>query len=124
MEDVRRALAQTGSTATRATPNLQDILLGEEIVRSGVLNDPEVRNELIAQLPPQQQSSEHLEATIRSPQLQQAITSLNEAVLPPDNFHNIATNFGLNPANGTEQLVSYFSLTLLSIDNNWPLVER
>ncbi len=111
MEDVRRALAQTGSTAARATPNLQDILLGEEIVRSGVLNDPEVRNELIAQLPPQQQSSEHLEATIRSPQLQQAITSLNEAVLPPDNFHNIATNFGLNPSNGTEQLVSVIILS-------------
>ena len=100
---LQQALAQ--ANPANRTPALQDILIGEEIVRSGLLNDPQVREELIAQLPPQQQTAEHLEATIRSPQLQQAITSLNDAVTPPENFHTIASNFGLNPQNGTNELV-------------------
>ena len=56
-----------------------------------------VVNELLSQLPVEQRTIEHLEGTIRSPQLQQALTSLSEALLNPENFNNVVRNFNLDP---------------------------
>jgi hypothetical protein len=63
-----------------------------------------VTAELIQQLPAEQQSLEQLESTLRSPQLQQAVGSLNDALRQPENFHGIASNFNLDPAQGSNEV--------------------
>jgi Na+-transporting methylmalonyl-CoA/oxaloacetate decarboxylase gamma subunit len=119
MEDFRRAVSSVPRPPP--TPSLQDILQGEDIIRSGILNDPQgcfvficfyilmfpvfiVSAELIQQMPAEQQAHEQLESTLRSPQLQQAIGSLNDALRHPENFHGIATNFNLDPTQGSSEL--------------------
>lgn len=77
------------------------------------------REELIAQLPPEQQSADQLESTLRSAQLQQAMSSLTHAVSQPENFHGIASNFNLDPSISTEQLVSRTSVFLSSLTHNF-----
>lgn len=84
-------------------PPLQDIVTSEEIVNSGVLDDPAVRSQLVEHLPPGQQSEEFLEENIRSPQFRQAIGSLNDALA--ENFSGVAANVGIDPAPGHSELV-------------------
>jgi hypothetical protein len=87
------------------TPALQDVITGEDIVRSGILNDPEVEAELVPLLPPGQQTSEHLQTTLRSAQLQQSLGSLTGALRNSDNFQSVMSNFQLNPADGHSQMI-------------------
>ncbi len=98
--------APTPATTRAPGPPLQDILTGEEIVRSGILSDPEVQRDLVQHLPSDQQDASYLESTVRSAQFQQSLGSLSHALGQTENFHQIVTNFNLNPAAGTEQLVS------------------
>lgn len=88
-----------------ATPNLQDVFAGEDIVRTGILNDPAVQADLVRHLPAEQQQSENLESTVRSAQFQQSLGSLSSALRNPDNLQSVLSNFGLNPADGHEQLL-------------------
>ena len=50
------------------------------------------------------QTDEELEATLRSPQLRQALGSLS-AALQSDNYNSVLGNFGLDPAAGSEQMM-------------------
>lgn len=88
-----------------ATPALSDIITGEDIVRSGILDDPAVRAELMQHLPESQRTDEHLRRTVRSAQLQQSLGSLTAALRNPDNFQSVMSNFQLNPADGNDQIV-------------------
>jgi len=88
-----------------ATPNLQDILVPEEVLRTGILNDPAVRAELISMLPPEQQTEENLERNLRSPQFQQALGSLTSALRNPDNLQSVMSNFQLDPSAGHQFLL-------------------
>ena len=65
-----------------------------------------VQAELLPHLPPGQQSAEFLESTVRSPQLTQAITALDEA-LQGGNYGAVVSNFGIDPSPGTAALVSH-----------------
>jgi hypothetical protein len=97
---------QTPLTSRRPGPGLQDILTGEEIARSGILNDPEVQQDLLQHLPTEQQNVDQLDPTVRSAQFQQSLGSLSHALSQTENFHQITSNFNLNPAAGQDQLVS------------------
>lgn len=97
----------TGSTTSNLpAPPLQDILTAEEINRSGILNDNAIQQQLISNMPLEQQSADQLDSTLRSPQFQQALGTLSQALRDPSNFQGITSNFQLNPASGTNQLVS------------------
>lgn len=97
-ESLRMAMA--GTTASRQEPlELQDIYQADAVLSSGVLEDEEIRAELISQLPEGQQSQEHLETALRSPQLRDAMRSLSRA-LNPENYASVMANFGLDPGAG------------------------
>jgi hypothetical protein len=99
-ESLRMAMA--GAAAARQEPlELQDIYQADAVLSSGVLEDEEIRAELISQLPEGQQSQEHLETALRSPQLRDAMRSLSRA-LNPENYASVMANFGLDPGAGGE----------------------
>lgn len=101
----RPAVTRPPAPRVPATPNLQEFFSGEDIVRSGILSDPTVQADLVRHLPAEQQRSENLESTVRSAQFQQSLGSLSSALRNPDNLQSVLSNFGLNPADGHEQLL-------------------
>eukprot|EP01031_Cornospumella_fuschlensis_P038473 gene38473-46764_t len=100
IDDLRRAMlgsAATPAPAAAATPALQDVLQPEEVVRSGVLDDPQAQAELLEQLPESQRSAQQLLATVHSPQLRQALSGVSHAVAQdPAHFAAVANNLGLD----------------------------
>lgn len=77
------------------TPPLQEIFTPEAILNTGILNDPEVQQELIEHLPEGQKSADQLETAIRSPQFIQAMGSLSHAISDPVNYQSVVTNFSI-----------------------------
>jgi len=102
IDDIRRAME--GRPATNSTASLSDVLNAEEIIRTGILNDPQVQQELLTSLPAEHQSVEALESTLRSAQLQQAAQSFSHALQQTDNFQSIMSNFQIDPSPGMSQL--------------------
>ena len=51
--------------AQRRTINLTDVIDSDELLRSGVLDRPEVQNELLELLPESQRDSTNLAETVR-----------------------------------------------------------
>eukprot|EP01042_Synura_sphagnicola_P002913 gene2913-3565_t len=104
--------------------SLQQVLSPEAVLSTGVLRDPNgtpvdkdkmdsyraesstftFQAELLPHLPPGQQSAEFLESTVRSPQLTQSITALDEA-LQGGNYGAVVSNFGIDPSPGTAALL-------------------
>lgn len=96
---------QGAAQAQASHPNLEDIVGGEEVIATGILEDPAVREALIQHLPEGQQSEEFLEANIRSSQLRQALGSLS-AALNSDNYNSVLANLGgLDPSPGMQHLM-------------------
>ncbi len=94
-----------GAAQAQAAPNLEDIVIGEDVMASGILQDPAVRAALVQYLPEGQQSEEFLEANIRSSQLRQALGALS-AALNSDNYNSVLANLGgLDPSPGTQHLL-------------------
>eukprot|EP01035_Chromulina_nebulosa_P020221 gene20221-26251_t len=83
---------------------LQEILTSDAIFNSGVLDDPQVRAQIIEQLPEGQRSEEFLEDNIRSPQFQQSLESLSSA-LQSDGGNAVMANIGVDPSPGTNDLL-------------------
>eukprot|EP00595_Chromulina_sp_UTEXLB2642_P001348 CAMPEP_0196762548 /NCGR_PEP_ID=MMETSP1095-20130614/2256_1 /TAXON_ID=96789 ORGANISM="Chromulina nebulosa, Strain UTEXLB2642" /NCGR_SAMPLE_ID=MMETSP1095 /ASSEMBLY_ACC=CAM_ASM_000446 /LENGTH=222 /DNA_ID=CAMNT_0042113783 /DNA_START=448 /DNA_END=1116 /DNA_ORIENTATION=- len=83
---------------------LQEILTSDAIFNSGVLDDPQVRAQIIEQLPESQRSEEFLEDNIRSPQFQQSLESLSNA-LQSDGGNAVMANIGVDPSPGTNDLL-------------------
>lgn len=116
VEDLRRAMQGTPAAApqqplipqtpapARRLPDLQNIVTGEEVVSSGVLDDPQVQQELLQHLPEGQQTVADLHATIRSAQLAQSLGSLSDAVQQGDAFAQIAANLSLDASASNEAL--------------------
>ena len=69
-----------------------------------------VRQELIDQLPEGQRTEADLQDNIRSPQFQQSLDSLSNA-LQSDGGSSLLANIGVEPSAGTSELVS-FALSL------------
>lgn len=84
-------------------PGLEEIMTSEAIITSGILNDPAVRAEAIQHLPEGQQSDAFLEENIRSPQFQQALGALSEALV--QDGATVAGSFGIDPAPGNAELI-------------------
>jgi 26S proteasome regulatory subunit N13 len=75
-----------------------------------LLEHEEVCNRLLELLPEEQRSRQFLEENLRSPQIQQTLRSLTQALLPDDNgnmdgFYSVLANFQLDPAPGQAAMV-------------------
>ncbi|KAL7574086.1 hypothetical protein ACA910_014782 [Epithemia clementina (nom. ined.)] len=71
---------------------------------SSLLEHDDVRQRLLRLLPEQQQSLQYLEDNLRSPQVQQTLRTLTQALLPDDagnmdGFYSVLANFNLNTNN-------------------------
>jgi len=88
----------------RSVP-LTEVINADEVLRSGLLADPAVQEQLIPLLAEGQQTPEQLEAIMHSPQLRSSLGSLTGA-LQTDNFNSIMSNFGLDPSRGMEALAA------------------
>eukprot|EP00611_Tribonema_gayanum_P008041 TRINITY_DN1750_c0_g2_i2.p2 TRINITY_DN1750_c0_g2~~TRINITY_DN1750_c0_g2_i2.p2 ORF type:complete len:136 (-),score=44.75 TRINITY_DN1750_c0_g2_i2:31-438(-) len=79
---------------------LTEVLSADDVLATGILNDPQVVEELSRLVPEEQPGGADVEVgeTLRSPQLQQALASLTHA-LQSDNFNSIMSNFGLDANN-------------------------
>lgn len=82
---------------------LQEIASGEEIMRTELLANDDIRQRLIQFLPEGHQTEEELHTTIHSPQLQQALTQLS-AALQSENINSVFANFNLDAAAGAAAL--------------------
>ncbi|CAJ1958720.1 unnamed protein product [Cylindrotheca closterium] len=95
-------------TQPQASPaGLQDVVSSDAI--NSLLENEDVRNRLIQELPEEQRTAEHLEENLRSPQVQQTLRSLTAALMPDDNgnmdgYHSVLANFQLDAADGQQAL--------------------
>lgn len=108
LSDLQGAMAalQTRQTSPNP-PGLHDIVTPDAI--SDLLANEQVRNRLLQELPEGQRTVEHLEANLRSPQVQQTLRSLTSALIPDDNgsmegYHSVLANFQLDAAAGQRTL--------------------
>mmetsp|Transcript_13873 Transcript_13873/g.26610 ORF Transcript_13873/g.26610 Transcript_13873/m.26610 type:complete len:390 (+) Transcript_13873:21-1190(+) len=78
---------------------------------SSLLENEGARERLMALLPEEQRSAEYLEENLRSPQVQQTLRALTQALLPDDagnmdSFYSVLANFSLDPADGQQAMAS------------------
>lgn len=76
---------------------------------SSVLEHEDARERLMQLLPEEQRTNEFLEENLRSPQVQQTLRALTQALLPDesgnmDSFYSVLANFSLDPADGQEAM--------------------
>ncbi len=107
--DLQRAMMNLAGMAQQqqqqqAVP-LTEVVNADEVLRSGMLRDPAVQEQLVPLLAEGQQTPEQLEAIMRSPQLRSTLASLTGA-LQTDNFNSIMSNFGLDASRGMEALAA------------------
>lgn len=95
-------LAQ-GMTPRAELMSLPEIATADEIMRSGILEDEAIQQQLIALLPEGLQNPGELHASVHSPQFQQALTALT-AALRSEQYNSIFANFGLDISAGAEAL--------------------
>jgi hypothetical protein len=86
---------------------LQEIVTTDAIV--SLMQNEDVRQRLLQELPEEQRSEEFLEENLRSPQVQQTLRSLTMALMPDDNgsmdgYNSVLANFQLDPADGQAAL--------------------
>lgn len=112
LEDLQGAMAgmvqQQHHQSSTAGPSLSEVVTPGAI--SGILENEQACQRLIALLPEAQQSREFLEENLRSPQVQQTLRSLTQALLPDDSgnldgFYSVLANFSLDPADANDALV-------------------
>lgn len=103
--DLQAAMMGISTGARRGTP-LELVLSADDVLSSGVLDDPQVQERLLPLLPEEQRNPSELRSLVRSPQFQQALGSLSSALHNPDNFNSVFANFGLNPTAGASAMAS------------------
>jgi len=116
-----------GLQTQQASPaGLQDVVSADAI--KDLLENEDVRNRLIQELPEGQRTAEHLEENLRSPQVQQTLRSLTAALMPDDNgsmdgYHSVLANFQLDAADGQQALTqsnnpiqAFLDCVLASVD--------
>jgi len=86
-------LAQGGAGAAQ-TP-LTDTVTADGVLETQILEDPDVVAKLVALLPAGQQTKEMLVENLRSPQVRQALGSLQSAIAG-DSFNDVLANFQLD----------------------------
>jgi len=110
LADLQGAMAGLATTtpAPIATP-LSEVVTPASI--TSLLLDDAVKNRLLEFLPEQQRSLEHLEENLRSPQVQQTLRSLTQALVPDEDgslegYNSVLANFQLDPKDGKAALAS------------------
>ena len=78
---------------------------------SSLMENEQARERLMALLPEEQRSAEYLEENLRSPQVQQTLRALTQALLPDDSgnmdsFYSVLANFSLDPADGQDAMAA------------------
>ena len=117
LADLQGAMAGLGPMTTPATssaPRTQIIPLTELVTPTAMdslLQNDAAKNRLLEFLPPDQRDMAHLEDNLKSPQVQQTLQALSQALLPDelgtlDGYHSIIANFQLDPKDGEEALRS------------------
>jgi hypothetical protein len=111
LADLQGAMAQVAATTTSSssTSRTREASLAQIITPAAIatlLEDESVCNRLIPLLPPEQQSREHLQENLSSPQVQQTLRSLTAAIVPDDTgsldgLASVLANFQLPSANLT-----------------------
>lgn len=101
------------ATATAPRVSLYDQLKSDVIISSGIFEDEAIRTRLLSYLPaesaaaattPEAQAT-LLRETIHSPQFQQAVEVLSDALLEGSNYTSILSSFGIDPSPGMAKLM-------------------
>jgi UCH-binding domain/Proteasome complex subunit Rpn13 ubiquitin receptor len=101
---------QQQQSAASAGPPLNE-LITSDAVTAILESDDSVKQRLIALLPEGQQTEEFLAENLRSPQVQQTLRTLTQALLPEENgdlsgYASVIANFNLDAADGQQSLAS------------------
>ncbi|GKY94798.1 hypothetical protein MPSEU_000445000 [Mayamaea pseudoterrestris] len=83
LADLQGAMAQVNNASTSRGPSLDNLVSPAAI--TSLLQDADASARLLELLPPGQQTMEHLEENLRSPQVQSTLRTLTMAVLPDAN---------------------------------------
>jgi len=109
LSSILQSMAQQQQQQQERGPKLSDVLAVDEIVKTGVLADPTVQEQLLQFLPaeeradPSRSNEQVLASVLRSPQFKQAVTSFAVALKqgmhggPQGQLANLLRTFGLNP---------------------------
>ncbi len=109
LSSILQSMAQQQQQQQERGPKLNDVLAVDEIVKTGVLADPAVQEQLLQFLPaeeradPSRSNEQVLASVLRSPQFRQAVTSFAVALKqgmhggPQGQLANLLRSFGLNP---------------------------
>ena len=110
LADLQGAMAgiQSQQAASQPVP-LTEVVTPAAI--TSLMENEQARERLIALLPEEQRSNEYLEENLRSPQVQQTLRALTQALLPDgdgnmDSFYSVLANFSLDPADGQEAMAA------------------
>lgn len=101
--------AADSAAASGPGPELSQVVTPAAI--TALLQNEQAKERLIQFLPEDQRTAEHLEENLRSPQVQQTLRSLTQALLPDDTgnqdgFYSVLANFSLDPADGQAAMLS------------------
>lgn len=108
LQGAMQGLQTTTTTASTPTP-LSEVVTPAAV--ASLLEDEEAKNRLLELLPEEQRSMEHLEENLRSPQIQQTLRALTQALVPDDvgsleGYHSVIANFQLDPKDGEAALAA------------------
>ncbi len=110
LSDLQGAMAGLATTSPssqgQAGPPLNQIVTADAITDSGILENEEIKNKLIALLPEGQRTEEKLMENLRSPQVAQCLKSLTAALNEDASFNSILANFQLDPKDGAAAMAS------------------
>jgi len=106
--------AAPAPVAAAQRTSLYDQLRSDTIVSSGIFEDPAIRERLLTYLPAESAAAAStpeaqvalLRETIHSPQFQQAVEVLGDALAEGSNYTAILTGFGIDPAPGMTKLMA------------------
>lgn len=93
------------------TPPLNELATTDAVDESGILDNPDAVARLMEFLPESQRTDEMLRENLRSPQVQQALQTLTQALVGDSDdgssdYHSIVANFQLDAADGAAAMNS------------------
>jgi hypothetical protein len=112
LADLQGAMAGLGGAATTATTTTEPIPLHQVVTPAAIQSlDEAAKARLLELLPEEQRTMEHLQDNLMSPQIQQTLRALSQAMLPDeqgqlDGYHSVIANFQLDPRDGEAALTS------------------
>ena len=109
LADLQGAMAGIQNQAASQPVPLTEVVTPAAI--SSIMENEGARERLIALLPEEHRSAEFLEENLRSPQVQQTLRALTQALLPDgagnmDSFYSVLANFSLESADGQEAMAA------------------